>query len=78
VADRLKIDDDGAIDELVMTNATVHLEHLGDGMYMLIAQNERERVHLMIPSRTNRNGVPTAFVYDRADLNSDVSGSDRG
>jgi hypothetical protein len=75
VADRLKIDDDGAIDELVMSNATVHLEHLGDGLYMLIAENERERVHLEIPSRTNRAGVPKAFVYERIDRSSDGSGS---
>lgn len=65
MADRLTFDEDGTIDELVMSNASAHLEHLGGGAYMLIVENEREHIHLTIPTRTDRKGASKMFVYDR-------------
>ena len=67
VAERLTFDDDGTIDELVMTGATVHLEHLGGGTYMLICENEAEHIHLTVPVKRTRAGVSKMFVYERFD-----------
>lgn len=63
MADRLTFDDDGTLDELVLSGAFVHLEHLGGGAYMLIAENEREHVHLTIPV-LRRRGVPYIIVVE--------------
>lgn len=65
--DRVRIMDDGTLDEVMMTGAYVHLEHLGDGAYMLIVENKREHVHLTLHCRTDRAGVPRAFVFERYD-----------
>jgi hypothetical protein len=48
VPDRYTFGSDGEIDELVLSNADVHLEALGGGHYMLIAENAHGRFHLNV------------------------------
>ena len=69
-ADRLTFDPDGTIDELWMSNASVHLEHLGGGVYMLIADSGTDHVHLTVPTtrrRTPDGLVSRMFVFERFD-----------
>ena len=51
--------EDGSVDELVMADAHVHLEDMGD-CYSLIVQNEHRRVDITIPARKRRK----AFVFE--------------
>lgn len=48
------------VDELVMRNATVHLEDLGDA-YMLIVENADQHIHVTIPARRHDK----AFVFEQ-------------
>lgn len=62
--DRVTFDADGTLDEVVMSNAFVHLEHLdttslGRKTYMLIIENEGEHVHLTIDRARD------VLVYER-------------
>lgn len=66
MSDRLTYNDDGSLDEVVMSNAGVHLEMLsrdkrGRATYMLILENDEDHVHLTIG-----NAKPV-FVYERFD-----------
>lgn len=45
----IKRDEEDVVDDLVMHGAYVHFEDLGDS-YMLIVQNEEQRLHLTIPA----------------------------
>lgn len=49
VPDRYTFDEDGEIDELVLSNADVHLERVTEeGAYMLIVENSNGRFHLSV------------------------------
>lgn len=74
MTDRLTFDDDGTLDELVMTDALVHLEHLGDGEYMLIAANTADHVHLNLTVR-RRFGIPAVRLYERFTPTNDSEGT---
>jgi hypothetical protein len=57
---RIGMNDDNTVDEVVMQNAYVHLEDLGDA-YMLIVENDDQHIYLMIPSRRGKG----AFIYEQ-------------
>lgn len=62
--DRLDYNEDGkTLDEMVLSNALVHLEQLDDSSFMLIAENKEHHWHLVIHSRSGRAKVD-AFVYE--------------
>jgi hypothetical protein len=44
--ERITYDEDGTLDEIVLKDAWVHLEHMGDGVYMLIVENKKAYFHL--------------------------------
>lgn len=48
VPDRYTFSADGEIDELVLSNAYVHLERLDDKNYMLIVENDNGHFHLNV------------------------------
>ena len=54
--------DEDAIDELVLIDAWVHIEHLGHGRYMVIAENTNGRWHLeaaqIVPLEVTADGRP--------------------
>jgi len=61
---RIKYNEDGrTLDEVVMTNASVHLEQLDDTIFMLVVENDEYHWHLRIGSRTGRAKVD-AWVYE--------------
>jgi len=43
------------VDELVLTNASIHLESLSDQCFMLIADNHKHHWHLSICTDSNRS-----------------------
>jgi hypothetical protein len=56
---------DGAIDEVVMHGASVHLERLDDHVYMLIVENEHHRWHLnIVGGGTKRHPVVEVQLYE--------------
>ena len=55
-------DDDDTVDEVVATDARVHLEDMG-GAYMLIIEEGGKHLHLTIPSRRGKR----AFIYEEYD-----------
>lgn len=62
--DRVSFDQDGVLDEMVMSNAGVHLELLdmdwrGRKTYMLIVENGVEHVHLTVFAAKD------VFVFER-------------
>lgn len=64
--DRVTFDEDGTLDEVVATGASVHLEHLdtskrGRKTYMLIVETPTEHIHLTIAAARD------VFVYERFD-----------
>lgn len=64
MADRLSYNNDGkTIDEVVLSNANVHLEQLDDTTFMLIVENNKHRWHLRIGSKSGRAKVD-AWVYE--------------
>jgi len=54
---------DKAIDEMVLSNASVHLEQLDDTCFMLIAENGEHHWHLKIYARSGRAKVE-AYLYE--------------
>ena len=52
----------GEVDELIMRDASVHLESLGDGCFMLIVENAERHVHLQIHYQKGRK--VWAHVYE--------------
>lgn len=60
---RVDLNPDGTVDEVVMSNASVHLEDLG-GAYMLIVEDGEQHIHVTIPSPRRKR----AFVYEQYDL----------
>jgi len=52
------------IDEIVMSNADVHLECLDDGCFMLIVSNGEHRWHLNIYSKSGRAKVIATIFED--------------
>ena len=50
------------IDELVMRNASVHLESLSDSCYMLIVSNNKHYWHLTIHSKSGRANVVAYLI----------------
>lgn len=54
---------DKTIDEVVMHNATVHLESLSDSCFMLIMENGKHHWHLNIYARGGRAKVE-ARLYE--------------
>ena len=66
MSDRLSFNDDGkTLDEVVLSNASVHLEQLDDGIFMLIVENNKHHWHLRIGSKSGRAKVD-AWVYERS------------
>jgi len=64
VEDRLGYNEDGiTLDEVVLSNADVHLEQLDDSVFMLIIENDQHHWHLRIGSRSNRAKVD-AWLYE--------------
>ena len=62
--ERLNYKADGkTLDEVIMLNASIHLEQLDDNIFMLIVENEKYRWHLRIGSRNRRVKVD-AWVYE--------------
>ena len=49
--DRLTYNEDGKIDEVVLSNAFVHLEQLSNNVFMLIVRNKEHDWHLRIGSK---------------------------
>jgi hypothetical protein len=74
VAERLTFDDDGTLDELVAFDAHVHLEHLGDGEYMLIVQGDELYVNLSMLVKRSWRGVPKIVAGEVFGLNTPDSG----
>lgn len=54
------------LDEVVLSNASVHLEQLDDHIFMLIVENEEHHWHLRIGARSQRSEVD-AWVLERFD-----------
>lgn len=64
MGDRLTYNDDGeTLDEVVLSNAFIHLEQLDDTIFMLIVENKKHHWHLRIGSRSGRAKVD-AWVYE--------------
>lgn len=64
MADRLAYNDDSkTLDEMVLSNACVHLEQLDDSAFMLIVENDKHHWHLRIGSRSGKAKVD-AWVYE--------------
>ena len=65
MTDRLTYNDDGkTLDEVVLSNASVHLEQLDDSVFMLIVENKKHHWHLTIGSRSGKAKVD-AWVYEQ-------------
>lgn len=62
MAERLTFDADGTLDELVAFDAYVHLEHMGDGEYVLIVQGDEVYVNLSLLVKRSWRGVPKIVV----------------
>ncbi len=56
-------EDDTTVDEVFATNATVHLEDLGNA-YMLIIEADGKHLHLTIPTPRRKR----ASVYEEYDV----------
>lgn len=64
--DELRYNADGeTLDEVVMRNASVHLEQLDDHVLMLIVENDHYHWHLRVG--TKGRGKVDAWVYEEFD-----------
>ncbi len=64
MADRLSYNEDGiTLDEMVLSNAHVHLEQMDDHYFVLIVDSAEHHWHLRIGSRSMRAMVD-ARVYE--------------
>ena len=64
MVDRLAFNEDGkTLDEVVLSNASVHLEQLDDTIFMLIVENNEHHWHLRIGSRSGKAKVD-AWLYE--------------
>ncbi len=71
--DRLAYNEDGkTLDEVVLSNASVHLEQLDDTIFMLRVENKEHHWHLRIGSRSGRAKVD-AWVYESSEVESDIN-----
>ena len=72
--DRLDYNEDGkTLDEVVLSNAFVHLEQLDDRIFMLIVENDKHHWHLRIGRRKGQAGVD-AWVYEQEDKEEKADG----
>ena len=72
--DRLAFNIDGkTLDEMVLSNAFVHLEQLSDNIFMLIAVNTKHHWHLTISSRNGRSFVDAKVFEDYVPDKKEVS-----
>lgn len=54
------------VDEVVLSNANVHLEALDDRTYMLIVENDQKHIHLQIFPQNPRSKI-AVVVYEEED-----------
>ncbi|KKM73267.1 hypothetical protein LCGC14_1412170 [marine sediment metagenome] len=64
------------VDEVVLSNATVHLECLSDQHFMLIVENDKHRWHLTICAGSSRSKIYAVVqeTEDKANPTSEVKG----
>lgn len=62
--ERIQYNPDETIDEVVMTNAWVHLEQLDDKVFMLIVENENWHWHMRVGAKKGRGGKVDAWMYE--------------